>query len=832
MSESLNPVLKFLFRISKEINLDELESMKFIADLPEGVNAELVTPLKFMRELRKREKITDRPLNLDLLEEIFHEINRLDLKAKVVEFVSSQRAAAEPFIQDSSFTDLQLSPTRQQVPASPQSEDGRSAVHRSVSESRVSTGQRRDADFSPQPSELSREPFAGPGRTQSDHQLDEFRHHLRQARDWRPDDQSESNVHETIERQQSTPDIRPILSSEHSPPVFANVSTEHPPPINSEQSTCSTNSEIAPLPALETSVKTVDDENTFDFRESPSFPMIGGADAANTTSSLCTMLQPNSNQRSASSEPHSNRSSDPDDVLAPPCGSSFLIPDMRGDNSLDCDGENENCTAPMAAEDSVSESDQVLSRRVQSERVNEQKLCPVSSTGVLTTGLECDGNQYPAKPYGQSTYGQSAQSSPFSSSPTHVVTDTSSGAKQVLGSYSALRAGIKSSTSAVRRKRNITLWKYQEELAKPGIAGKNCIICAPTGSGKTMTAGHVCRVLMAKARSEGRPFKALFIVCIRNLVQQQTEALREIVPDEDTVVGIGENMLLPVYLQRHDVVVLTAQILVNALKAKELKMSSIDLLIMDECHHTDQNHPYNAIMQIYHADCRSSPKVRLPQIIGLTASLGVGSSCDDPLPHYIKLCANLDCMSITHVRDKAHMEELLQHNPRPKKDQIIAVDARPSDSPFIQIITLIMSEIEKTTNFLLSLTSKGTAGTQPYENWAVQQKIAAEEKDDRNAIAGAEALQKFNTALMVYDELRAKDAKKLLDEYFSGAYLAERPTVSSEQIHSLYLENRKELQHIVDTERLEDNSKLDKLCTLLSDMYSSNNDVRGRHEQC
>lgn len=55
------------------------------------------------------------------------------------------------------------------------------------------------------------------------------------------------------------------------------------------------------------------------------------------------------------------------------------------------------------------------------------------------------------------------------------------------------------------------LRNYQRELAEEGLAGNNCIICAPTGSGKTITAGYIC-----KERRKGKPrFKTLFIVCIR-----------------------------------------------------------------------------------------------------------------------------------------------------------------------------------------------------------------------------------------------------------------------------------------------------------------------------
>lgn len=40
----------------------------------------------------------------------------------------------------------------------------------------------------------------------------------------------------------------------------------------------------------------------------------------------------------------------------------------------------------------------------------------------------------------------------------------------------------------------LTLRSYQKELAAPGLQGKNCIIVAPTGSGKTHVALKIMQV--------------------------------------------------------------------------------------------------------------------------------------------------------------------------------------------------------------------------------------------------------------------------------------------------------------------------------------------------
>lgn len=54
-------------------------------------------------------------------------------------------------------------------------------------------------------------------------------------------------------------------------------------------------------------------------------------------------------------------------------------------------------------------------------------------------------------------------------------------------------------------------------------------------------------------------------------------------------------------LRVHDVVVVTAQIVVNSLQqasaGSRIDITDIDLLIMDECHHANLDHPYNNIMR-------------------------------------------------------------------------------------------------------------------------------------------------------------------------------------------------------------------------------------------
>jgi len=69
----------------------------------------------------------------------------------------------------------------------------------------------------------------------------------------------------------------------------------------------------------------------------------------------------------------------------------------------------------------------------------------------------------------------------------------------------------------------------------------------------------------------------------------------------------------------NDVLIMTPQILLNALDSNELQsLSAFSLLVFDECHHMKKRYPYNDIMARYYVDlklARSPTALRLPQVL-------------------------------------------------------------------------------------------------------------------------------------------------------------------------------------------------------------------------
>eukprot|EP00057_Strongylocentrotus_purpuratus_P018438 XP_011672912.1 PREDICTED: probable ATP-dependent RNA helicase DHX58 isoform X1 [Strongylocentrotus purpuratus] len=256
------------------------------------------------------------------------------------------------------------------------------------------------------------------------------------------------------------------------------------------------------------------------------------------------------------------------------------------------------------------------------------------------------------------------------------------------------RCNEASSLSTPMTIESLNLHDYQEELAEHSLAGKNSVIVAPTGSGKTRVA--VAIAIKALKEHEGASQasnKVVFVVNKVALVEQQKNAFQEFIPD---VVGISGDMSSQVPLVRQlkhaDVIVLTAQILLNALKDDEsFSLSLLRLIILDECHNTQKESAYNNIMAYYRD--KKKTQATLPQVVGLTASLGVKKAKrqTDAVKHVLKLCANLDAEKISKVVKYKDSLKRSYHTPR---EETIGVRGRDDRDPFKIELGKVMDRIE------------------------------------------------------------------------------------------------------------------------------------------
>nr|CAB3237967.1 probable ATP-dependent RNA helicase DHX58 [Phallusia mammillata] len=267
------------------------------------------------------------------------------------------------------------------------------------------------------------------------------------------------------------------------------------------------------------------------------------------------------------------------------------------------------------------------------------------------------------------------------------------------------------------------------------------------------------------------------------------------------------------------------------LREKLVTISEFTLLIIDECHHTVKDDPYNNIMKIY-LDKRldASSDVSLPQIVGLTASPGMGKAkkMSQAEENIKTLMANLDVTKApTQVNLSTRNLKTFQNETR---DQTISILRAPDDD-FRQSISKSMDEIETLLEKEINLHQNDLGGeikfnlharkgSQDYEAWVItlrnRSKTLANDDLSHKLMMFAEHLLAYNTALVLNDHVRSSDAEDQLFELMEK-YKSENPVVLR-------------LRQIYDTNKVEPlkqvNDLLLKLHKVLLDEFSRQNDSR------
>ncbi|KAE8662432.1 Endoribonuclease Dicer-like protein 1 [Hibiscus syriacus] len=210
--------------------------------------------------------------------------------------------------------------------------------------------------------------------------------------------------------------------------------------------------------------------------------------------------------------------------------------------------------------------------------------------------------------------------------------------------------------------------QYQLDVLEQA-KGKNTIAFLETGAGKTLIAVLLIKSIADDLQKQNRKVLSVFLVPKVPLVYQQAEVIRERTGFQ---VGhycgeMGQDFWDARRWQREfetkQVLVMTAQILLNILRHSIIKMEAINLLILDECHHAVKKHPYSLVMsEFYH----TTPKEKRPSVFGMTASpvnlKGVSSQVDCAIK-IRNLESKLDSVVCT-IKDR---KELEKHVPMPSE---------------------------------------------------------------------------------------------------------------------------------------------------------------------
>ncbi|XP_010730514.3 interferon-induced helicase C domain-containing protein 1 isoform X1 [Larimichthys crocea] len=398
-------------------------------------------------------------------------------------------------------------------------------------------------------------------------------------------------------------------------------------------------------------------------------------------------------------------------------------------------------------------------------------------------------------------------------------------------------------TARSQEKAEIVLRDYQTDVARPALEGKNIIICLPTGRGKTRVAVYITKKHLDNRRAEKQSGKVVVLVNKIPLVEQHYVA--EFLPFLKSGYKVervsGDSQLKISFteiVKNNDVIICTAQILENYLERSNsgedegVNLSDLTLIVIDECHHTQKGGVYNHIMMRYlkqkHKNRRLKKEqkqpVPLPQILGLTASPGVGGATkmEKAEEHILRICANLDASKIM-------TGNLGKFTQEPRKT-VVTIEDRKED-PFGDVIKTIMNAIH--THADLSPTCD--LGSQNYEQWVVQKERKAATEEDQKVRVCAEHLRQYSEGLNLSNTIRMCDSFNFLSKYYEEEIKkkttpdeeAEIQITETERfLFNLFKENKEKLQKLAALPEYE-NDSLTKLRRTILQEFSSREEGRG-----
>uniref|UniRef100_A0A673CR81 RNA helicase n=1 Tax=Sphaeramia orbicularis TaxID=375764 RepID=A0A673CR81_9TELE len=387
-------------------------------------------------------------------------------------------------------------------------------------------------------------------------------------------------------------------------------------------------------------------------------------------------------------------------------------------------------------------------------------------------------------------------------------------------------------------KADIVLRDYQRDVARPALEGKNIIICLPTGSGKTRVAVYITKKHLDDRREGGQSGKVVVLVNKVPLVEQHFSS--EFLPflkDRYKVERVSGDSQLKIsfteIVKNNDVIICTAQILENYLERsvsgddEGVHLSDLTLIVIDECHHTQKGGVYNHIMMRFlkqkHKNSRLKKEekepVPLPQILGLTASPGVGGATkmEKAEEHILRICANLDASGI--------MTWNLGEYKKQEAKKIIVND------PFGDVIKKIMNAIHEHAE----LNPTFELGSQNYEQWVVQTERDATKEENHKVRVCAEHLRRYNEGLQLSNTIRMCDAFNFLNKYQEEEMKSKTApdsdvviqiTRTERFLFNLFKDNQQELLELAKQPQYE-NDSLSKLRAKILQEFSSREEARG-----
>ncbi|XP_062610169.1 antiviral innate immune response receptor RIG-I-like, partial [Saccostrea cucullata] len=392
-------------------------------------------------------------------------------------------------------------------------------------------------------------------------------------------------------------------------------------------------------------------------------------------------------------------------------------------------------------------------------------------------------------------------------------------------------------------KEELKLRSYQMELARPSLEGKNSVIVAPTGSGKTHVALYIIKDHMEKIKSVRHP-KVIFLVEQSALAEQQGKQCMTYLPYRVKVIT-GETQrnermkTLNEWIQRRDLLVVTAQILLNALRDGIVSVTDFSLMVFDECHHANDNHSYNMIMNKY-LDIKFQEKEKaknLPMIVGMTASVGVGKASDEEKAkkHIEKVMANMDAEMIVTVTE--NKRELAQHVNIPQQ-KLYKVKRREKNyyGTLLEKLVETIEKYMKNSKYLEQVKSPDAVikpplekGSDQYTQWVSMLWRETAKINDQAAGRFYDTCRRYldlyNKALIVYKDARPSDSLSFILKETKKWELTVKADETEGKLKRMF-DKTKDLLEKCTEDPKHRNPKLEALKHMIVDYFKDNPDSR------
>ncbi|EFJ29552.1 hypothetical protein SELMODRAFT_91347, partial [Selaginella moellendorffii] len=157
---------------------------------------------------------------------------------------------------------------------------------------------------------------------------------------------------------------------------------------------------------------------------------------------------------------------------------------------------------------------------------------------------------------------------------------------------------------------------YQLEVLEK-VLKENTIVFLETGAGKTHIAAMLFNKLADRLSMPEEKRIGVFLTPTVALADQQANVISS---STRLKVGVYHGGQMDTWdvrkwseeIDSHQVLVMTAQVLFNSLQLSAIRMEMIEVLIFDECHRAQNNHPYASVMKIYTITSRAELEEKVP----------------------------------------------------------------------------------------------------------------------------------------------------------------------------------------------------------------------------